>query len=103
MVLQLTAFVAAENPNVAAFALHPGVVPTDMLVDSFKKFALDKPELVGGTATWLATDQARFLTGRFINSNWSVDDLLARKDEIGGGDQLKIALQGKFGAEQFQS
>jgi NAD(P)-dependent dehydrogenase (short-subunit alcohol dehydrogenase family) len=102
VVLQLTAFVAAKNPNVAAFALHPGIVPTDMLVDSFAKFALDTPELDGGTATWLATDKARFLSGRYINCNWSVDDL-ERQAEIEISDKLKINLQGTFGADQFQS
>jgi NAD(P)-dependent dehydrogenase (short-subunit alcohol dehydrogenase family) len=102
IVLQLTAFIAAENPNVKAYALHPGVVPTDMLVDSFAKFALDTPELVGGTSVWLATDAASFMNGRFVNSNWSVDDLVERKAEIEGSDVLKMNLQGKFGPEQFK-
>lgn len=100
--LQIQAFVAAENPNVTAVSLNPGVVLTDMTMDSFKRFALDTPELVGGTAVWLATEQASFLTGKYVCANWSMDDLSARKDEITSEGKLSIALVGKFGQEQFQ-
>jgi hypothetical protein len=44
--LQIQAFVAAENPNVSAVALHPGIVMTDMVTEMFKPFALDTPALV---------------------------------------------------------
>ena len=32
---QMLAFVAAENPNVTAVAMHPGIVMTDMTLDFF--------------------------------------------------------------------
>jgi NAD(P)-dependent dehydrogenase (short-subunit alcohol dehydrogenase family) len=100
--LQLAALVAAENPNVTAIALHPGVVMTDMLAPAFKRFAFDTPELVGGTAVWLATEKAKFLTGRFVGCNWNVDDLYERREEIQSGKLLQIDLTGTFGAEQFK-
>lgn len=104
-VLELMAYVAAENPNVVATALHPGVVNTEMTKDVFKRFALDTPELVGGIGVWLAgwegADRS-FLSGRFVASNWDVEDLLGRKDEILGKDLLKMDLNAKLGAEQFQ-
>jgi hypothetical protein len=76
---------------------------TNSVTDAFKRFALDTPELVGGIGVWLATDKARFLSGRFISANWSVDDLMARKDELIAGNDLKIVYQGKFGLDQFHS
>ncbi|KIW72424.1 hypothetical protein PV04_00619 [Phialophora macrospora] len=100
--LKLAEYVAAEYPNVNAVALQPGVVDTDMVLESFKRFALDTPELVGGTGVWLATDAARFLTGRFISANWSVDDLVRRKDVILVGNDLKVIYQGTFGLDQFR-
>ncbi|KAJ9602258.1 hypothetical protein H2200_013113 [Cladophialophora chaetospira] len=100
--LRLAEYVSAEYPNVNAVSLQPGVVDTDMVVDSFKRFALDTPDLVGGTGVWLATDAARFLTGRFISANWSVDDLVKRKDEIVAGNDLKVVYQGTFGLDQFK-
>lgn len=46
--LQLQAFIAAENPNVIATSLHPGLVLTDMTLDYFRPFAKDTAELIGG-------------------------------------------------------
>lgn len=106
--LQMAAYVASESQlstakkNVTSVALHPGIVRTDMTLDSFKKFSLDTPELVGGVAVWLATDKARFMNGRVMNSNWNVDDLYERRHEIVSGKLLQIDLLGRFGAEQFQ-
>jgi NAD(P)-dependent dehydrogenase (short-subunit alcohol dehydrogenase family) len=120
--LRLMEYVAAEYKNVNAVSIQPGVVDTEMVVgksilifaspcsmltsfnsDSFKKFALDTPELVGGTCVWLATDSARFLSGRFISASWSVDDLLVQKDQILAGSDLTVTYAGKFGLEQFKA
>jgi short-subunit dehydrogenase len=101
VILQLAAFIAAENPNVNAIALHPGMVPTDMTTEMFRRFSHDTPELVGGVGVWLATEDAAFLTGRYIASNWSVGELLERKEDILQENKLTMALVGKFGMEQF--
>ena len=99
--LQLVGWIAVENPNVTAIALHPGMVLTDMTVESVKRFNIDTPELVGGVGVWLSTEKAQFLGSRYMNANWSVEELVERKDEIIGGNKLTIALVGKFGSEQF--
>lgn len=99
--LRLVEYIAAEHPNVNAVSIQPGVVNTEMVVDSFKRFALDTPELVGGSVVWLSTDAARFLTGRFISANWSVDDLIKQKEKIVAGNDLKLVYQGTFGLDQF--
>ncbi|KAF2649126.1 NAD(P)-binding protein [Lophiostoma macrostomum CBS 122681] len=103
--LQMTAFVALENPNVVNVALHPGVIETDMLKEAFRAVALDTPELVGGVGTWLAAwegaDRA-FLSGRYVTANWDVEELVGRSEEILKGDLLKVGLSGRFGREQFQ-
>jgi hypothetical protein len=58
-------------------------------------------ELVGGTAVFLATPAAQFLSGRLVWANWAMDELVARKEEIVRKDLLKIVLSGEFGAGQF--
>ncbi|KAG4444286.1 hypothetical protein IFR05_000261 [Cadophora sp. M221] len=100
--MQLQAFIAAENSNVTAVALHPGIVLTDMTLDYFLPYAKDTPELVGGVGVWLSTEKAEFLNGRYIEANWSVDDLTARKEEIVTLGKLSVRLEGDFGHEQFE-
>lgn len=102
--LELMTYVAAENPNVVAVAIHPGIVPTEMTIETFMPFAKDTPELVSGVGAWLAAWEGvdrRFLSGRYVSANWDVDDLVARKDEIEKEGLLKMNLMGKFGKEQF--
>lgn len=104
-VLELMAYVAAENPNVVATALHPGIVDTEMTKDYFKRFALDTPELVGGVGVWLAGWEGpdrSFLSGRFVAANWDVEDLVGRKEEIVEKELLKMDLNARLGAEQFE-
>lgn len=100
--MQLQAFVAAESPNITAVSLHPGLVLTDMTLDDFRPFAKDTPELVGGIGVWLSTEQASFLNGKYIESNWSVEDLIERKEEIISQGKLSVVLKGDFGYEQFE-
>lgn len=101
--LQLTAFVAAEHPNVTATALHPGVVATDMIVPSFAKFAKDSPDLVGAMVVYLCSERAQWLSGRFVSANWDVEDLEKRRDEVVEKGLLRLDLKGEFGAQQFDS
>ncbi|TVY38702.1 Short chain dehydrogenase, partial [Lachnellula subtilissima] len=96
-ILQLQAYIALENPNVTAIALHPGIVKTEMTAGAFQRFALDTPELVGGIGVWLSTEKAAFLNGKYVSSNWSVDDLAARKEEIVSGGKLSLILKGDLG------
>jgi NAD(P)-dependent dehydrogenase (short-subunit alcohol dehydrogenase family) len=44
-VVKFTEFIAVENPEVVAYSLSPGIVNTDMTLDSFKPFAKDSREL----------------------------------------------------------
>jgi hypothetical protein len=66
------------------------------VIDDFSRFALDTPELVGGMGFWLATDAARLLTGRFVSANWSVDDLVAMREKIVGGNDLGSCIRGRW-------
>ena len=101
--LQQIPFVAQEHPNITAIALHPGMLATDMHDKAFQEyFDLETPELVGGLAVWLSHEHAKFLSGRFIASQWSVVELLQRKDEITSGQKLTVIVVGPFGREQFR-
>lgn len=58
-------------------------------------------ELAAGTAVYLASPQARFLSGRYMSSNWDVNELEAKKDEIIEKNLLRMDLTGQFGSELF--
>ncbi|GAA6011620.1 hypothetical protein JCM10207_002681 [Rhodosporidiobolus poonsookiae] len=80
-------FVHFEEPGVRVFAFHPANTVTKLTVDSiptdYHGMLDDTPELPGGFAVWLATqDKADFLRGRYISANWDVDEVLAKKNEI---------------------
>jgi NAD(P)-dependent dehydrogenase (short-subunit alcohol dehydrogenase family) len=100
----VTRYVAAQYPNVAAVSLSPGLVDTDLLQPYFRQFDLDTPALTGGTVVWIARDPQRagFLSGRYVSAEWSVEDLVERKDEIVGRNLLTVDMLGTFGKEQFE-
>lgn len=100
--LQIAQHIAAGYPNITSISMHPGLVDTDMLMDQFRRFTHQTPGLIGGLAVWLSHPQARFLNGRTIGSHWSVDDLVARKDEIVGKNLLQLDLTGNFDGAQFE-
>lgn len=100
--LNLAQHIASGYPNITAISLHPGLLDTDMLMDQYRRFTLQTPELIGGLGVWLCHPHANFLSGRAIASYWSVDDLVARKEEIISKDLLKMDLTGNFNGAQFQ-
>lgn len=100
--IQMQRFVAVENPNITAISLHPGTVLTGITKPYFVKFSKDTFALAGGVAVWLATEQAKFMNGRYMGVNWSVVELMDRKDEIVSKGLLMEELQGTFGKDQFE-
>lgn len=62
----------------------------------FTPFAKDTPELAGANCVWLSTDVAKFMHGRYMSTNWSVDEILEKKEDIVSRDLLKIKLTGDF-------
>ncbi|KAK5107074.1 hypothetical protein LTR62_001892 [Meristemomyces frigidus] len=83
--LKILEILAAEHPDLHVVSMHPGVVESNMT----RKVGLhlehfDSVQLAGNFAVWLCSEEAKFLRGRFAWSNWDVDELKARKDEIEG-------------------
>jgi NAD(P)-dependent dehydrogenase (short-subunit alcohol dehydrogenase family) len=71
-----------EYPQVRAFAVHPGLVQTQMQVEAFLKQTVDTPELTGGLSLYLATEKAEHLRGRYVSVNWDVDEMEEHAAEI---------------------
>lgn len=71
-------------------SVHPGTVETAMADKSGLAgvFPLTEAKLVGEFLTWLTSDDAGFLSSRFVWVNWDVEELLRRKEEIVSKDLL---------------
>ena len=82
-------------------AFHPGIVNTEMATDFWKPYAKDTPELAGAVAVWLSTPAAKFMTGRYTTTNWDVEELMSRKNEIVEKGLLKVRLSGDFANGEY--
>ncbi len=76
---------------------HPGGILTDAAREgglNEDSYPWDDVSLPAGLATWLASPAAAFLNGRFILSNWDVDELMALKDTFESDEDLgRIVLK----------
>ena len=82
--------------GVKCFAVHPGGVPTNLAKNMPKKmhpFLTDEPELAAGFIVWLCSGKADWATGRYLSSNWNVNELLKMKDQIINDDLLVNRLR----------
>ncbi|KIP06252.1 hypothetical protein PHLGIDRAFT_14001 [Phlebiopsis gigantea 11061_1 CR5-6] len=73
---RLVEYVVTEYPAVKAFAVHPGVVDTQLSRGSGLEF--DKPdptELAACTMLHLTSGRADWLSGRYVCSNWDLGDV----------------------------
>ncbi|KAL6819935.1 hypothetical protein V8C40DRAFT_281247 [Trichoderma camerunense] len=86
-----------EHPEVRFINVHPGSVETD----GYAKTGLPAPpngmtdgKLTGQFFAWLASDEAEFLSGRFVWADWDVDELKAKKEQIINDDLLLTTIDG---------
>ncbi|TKW56776.1 3-hydroxybutyrate dehydrogenase type 2, partial [Colletotrichum tanaceti] len=86
-------FLAAENPNLFAATLHPGMVETDIFKKSGAKaeaLPMDKAHFT----VWLASPEAAFLNGRTVWANWDVEELKNSAGAIQSGQLLTSGING---------
>ncbi|KAH6608571.1 hypothetical protein Trco_001917 [Trichoderma cornu-damae] len=74
-------------------SVHPGAV----LTEAARNLGHDESSLPWDNdfCVWASTDAAKFLHGKFVWTNWDVDELLQRQSEISSNPgMLRIGLQG---------
>ncbi len=95
---RLCEFVNAEytEEGVKCFAIHPGGVLTKLaanMPEEFHSSLIDTPELAAGFIVWLCSGRGDWAKGRYLSSNWDVDELVQMKDKIIGEDLLVNRLR----------
>jgi NAD(P)-dependent dehydrogenase (short-subunit alcohol dehydrogenase family) len=84
--------------GIKCFAIHPGGVPTTLAKNMPKEIhstLVDEPELAAGFIVWLCSGKADWAKGRYLSSNWDVNELLQMKDQIIKDDLLVNRLRTK--------
>lgn len=82
--------------GVKCFAVHPGGVPTNLsknMPETIHSVLVDEPGLAAGFIVWLCSGEADWAKGRYLSSNWDVDELLQMKEEITEDDLLVNRLR----------
>ncbi len=84
------------DDGIKSFAIHPGGVATDLgknMPRELHPYLVDEPELAAGFIVWLCSGQADWASGRYLSSNWDVNELLQMKEKIINDDLLVNRLR----------
>lgn len=86
-----------EKDGIHAYALHPGAVVTPQTVEHkngevWGEVLSDDEGLAGAVCVWLSKEKRAWLSGRYISSNWDVEELEGMKEKIGNIDMLKFRM-----------
>lgn len=105
-------YIAFENPVIHVVNVQPAVTASDVMKkngapdlddrESLRLQAQSPPlandttpaDLAGHFCVWLVSPEARFLKSKYVWSNWDVNELKARKEEILETELLDIKLGG---------
>lgn len=52
----------------------------------------DDQGLCGSFIVWLVRERRMWLSGRYLSSNWDVDELASKQTEISEKDKLKMRM-----------
>ncbi|KAL3454408.1 hypothetical protein BJX65DRAFT_315661 [Aspergillus insuetus] len=85
-------YFAAENSDIHVVSVQPGIIATE--VNPNITSGPDTVELPAHFLVWLASDEAKFLKGKFVWANWDAQELMARTDQIQQSMLLRVSLNG---------
>ncbi|KAJ5813810.1 uncharacterized protein N7503_000560 [Penicillium pulvis] len=91
-------YAEAENKEVIkAFSINPGGIPTELGLacpERFHPYLTADVTLPAAVSVWLATsDRAYFLSGRYVDCQWDVDELCALEGRIVEDDLLSLRIK----------
>ncbi|TFK65493.1 NAD-P-binding protein [Pluteus cervinus] len=80
---RLNEYIAIENPDVKAFSVHPGAILTELAknVPEVSSLLIDTLQLPAATLLRLTSGREDWLNGKFVNSNWNLDEVEAQFKE----------------------
>lgn len=100
---RLAEYLASEtrDAGVQCIAFHPGgVAETELTAGApewLARLLTDTAELAGATALWLSLPRAAWLSGRYVDARWDMEELEELRGQVEGRDGLKGVLGGLEG------
>ena len=94
---RISEFIDMEHrqQGVISISIHPGGVKTELamnLPEALHPHLTDSPELPADTIVWLCSERREWLSGRFVNVQWDMEELVTKKEEILKGDLFKFRM-----------
>ncbi|KAK8074561.1 NAD(P)-binding protein [Apiospora hydei] len=95
---RLTEFMAMEysdDHGLVAVAVHPGCLRTELasnMPEMYHDLLVDAPELPGDTFVWIAKEKREWLSGRYVEANWDMEELEGKWEDIVKRDVLKFRM-----------
>ncbi|KAI0480179.1 putative NADP(+)-dependent dehydrogenase [Xylariaceae sp. FL0804] len=96
-VMKMIEYLPAEQPNIFAATVHPGLVESDMFYKAGgdpTKLPVDKVQLPAHFLLWMSSPEAAFLNGRSVWANWDVDELKEQAEAIESGSLMTSGTYG---------
>ncbi|OAA60287.1 NAD(P)-binding domain protein [Niveomyces insectorum RCEF 264] len=97
---------SVKPEEIQVISFHPGMIYTDIWKSigiTQDQLPFDTLELAGGLAVWAASKESAFLHGRYIISNWDVDELAEGETKAHleeNPDYLRLAVIGLRGTDR---
>ncbi|KAK8043443.1 hypothetical protein PG993_005873 [Apiospora rasikravindrae] len=97
-VCRLTEFMAMEytdDHGLVAVAVHPGCLRTELACNmpaAYHDLLVDAPELPGDTFVWIAKERRAWLSGRYVEANWDMEELEGKREDVVKRDVLKFRM-----------
>ncbi|VDB82976.1 unnamed protein product [Peniophora sp. CBMAI 1063] len=92
---------ALDYPELPVYAVHPGEIWTSAATEFLDSMGMkdlaempDTVELPAATFLWLTARNAEFLSGRYVQASWDLNEVLAKKEEIVRDNLLVTKLAG---------
>ncbi|ROV92775.1 hypothetical protein VMCG_09089 [Cytospora schulzeri] len=95
--VKIIEFLAAEQPNILAATVHPGMIETDIFTKTGAKanlLPMDNVKLPAHFLVWMSSPEASFLKGRSVWANWDVEEMKAQAKTIQTGIQMTSGING---------
>jgi len=80
-----------RGDGVRVVQIHPGLIQTEMTAkfeEATVGLEFDDVQLSGDFANWCVSEEAKFLSGKFVWANWDVEELIQNKEKIEKDENL---------------